>query len=162
MRLPRTTTARNARRPSGTTLLEVVAAGAILGALIVACMQMLGRAALQQQAIANRRAALQAAANAMERAAALPWHELTAAGGERIVRELDGQPMPRGANLKLVVDPSDSPMPARRVRVVVTWRERNDGAERRQELVAWRFAEEPQQGPDPTPGKLPTMPEARP
>lgn len=122
-------------------MIEVIAAGAILGALLVVCAQMLSRTAVQQQAIANRRAALQMASNAMERARSVPWDELGAANTEQIAQAVADQGMLRGGRVDVTVDEPESSPPARRIRVTVSWKEERDGEDRTQELTAWRFAD---------------------
>lgn len=134
-------TKQTANQRRGTTVLEIVAAGAVLGVLLIVCAQMLSRTAVQQQAIANRRAALQMAANAMERARTVPWEELDAASTERIARAVVDQEMLRGGRVDIAVDEPESSFPAKRVRAIVSWKEERDGVERKQELTAWRFAE---------------------
>ena len=141
MRSTRCLTQPEPARRSGTTLIEVVAAGAILAVLLIVCAQMLTRTAVQQQAIANRRAALEMAANAMERARAIPWEDLNAASLGPIAQAVAGQAMLRGARIDVTVDEPESDVPAKRIRVTVDWREQRDGEQRTQKLTAWRFAE---------------------
>lgn len=146
MRSTRCLTQPEPARRSGTTLIEVVAAGAILAVLLIVCAQMLTRTAVQQQAIANRRAALEMAANAMERARAIPWEDLNAASLGPIAQAVAGQAvagqaMLRGSRIDVTVDEPESDVPAKRIRVTVDWREQRDGEQRTQKLTAWRFAE---------------------
>ncbi len=134
--------ARACRR-RGTTLVEVVAAGAILGALLIVCAQMLSRTAVQQHAIANRHTALRMASNAMERARSVPWAHLDAAAMQPIAQAVAGQDRLKSGRVDVTVDPPLSPLGARRIRVTVTWKEESDGVERSQQLTAWRFADAP-------------------
>ena len=109
--------------------------------LLVVCAQLLSRIAVQQLAISNRRAALEMAANAMERARTLPWEDLDATSMGPIVQAVAGQEMLRGAQVDVTVDEPESDVPAKRIRVTVNWKEERDGEERTQKLTAWRFAE---------------------
>ena len=122
-------------------MVEIIAAGAVLGVLVVVCAQMLSRTAVQQRAIANRRAALQMASNAMERVYALPWGKLDAGNTETIAKAVIEQGMLRGGRLDIVVDESDPALPAKRIRVSVTSNEGSDEVERKQQLTSWRYAE---------------------
>ena len=60
-------------------LLELVAAGAVVGALLVVCLQLLSAAAAQRRAADQRQCALLELGNVMEQVAARPWAELTTA-----------------------------------------------------------------------------------
>ncbi len=134
-----TSTIRATRHPRrGTTILELIAAGAVLAVLLVVCAQMLSRTAVQQQAVANRRAALQMASNAMERVQALPWSGLDAASVERIAQAVVEQGMLRDGRLAVTIDEPESRLPAKRIHVTVTWNEGSDEVERKQQLTAWR------------------------
>lgn len=125
----------------GTTVLEILAAGAILGVLLVVCAQMLSRTAVQQRAISNRRAAMHMTANAMERISTLPWDGLEQPALDAIASAVVGQGMLRGARLEIKVDEPDRAPRAKRIRVVATWPENSDEVQRRQVLTAWRYGE---------------------
>lgn len=140
-------TKSNATRRRGTTLVECIAAGAILAVLLVVCTQALSRTVIQQRAIANRRAALQTAANAMERVHALAWDQLAPANTQRIARQVSQQEMLRGGRVEITVEESQAAPPAKRVRVAVFWKEMGEDRERSQLLTAWRYAETTGTGP---------------
>jgi len=124
----------------GTTLVELIAAAAILAVLIVVCTQMLSRTITQQQAIAHRRAALQMASNAMERVQALTWNELTQADTEPIAQAVVTQGKLRKSRIEIEIVPSEAAPTAKRIGVAVFWTEGSDEVERKQTLTAWRFA----------------------
>ncbi len=127
-------------RRRGTTVLELVAAAAVLAVLLVVCAQMLSRTAVQQRALANRRAALQMASNAMEHVHALPWDGLNEAATDAVATAVVGQEMVRGARLDVAVGEADATLRAKRIRVTVTWNEGSDEVERKQQLTAWCYA----------------------
>ena len=127
----------------GTTMVEVIAAGAVLSVLLVVSAQMLSRAAIQQRAISNRRAALQMTANTMERVHALPWDALDRDATDAIASAVLSQKMLRGAQLDVTVDDLDGSLGGKRIRVTATWNEGSDEVERHQELTAWRYADSP-------------------
>lgn len=133
---------RTALQRRGTTVIELIAAAAILGVLIVVCSQMLSRTIAQQQAIAHRRAALQMASNAMERVQALAWNQLTQADTEPIARAVVAQGALRRSRIEIEIVESRAAPTARRIGVTVFWAEGTDEVERKQKLTAWRFAEE--------------------
>lgn len=121
----------------------MVAAAAILGMLLVACVQMLSRTAVQQRTIANRRAAVQMAANAMERAYALSWEDLDSTATDAIAEAVVAQGMLRNARVEIALDEADTALPAKRIRITVGWKQGNDGVERTQHLTAWRYSPAP-------------------
>lgn len=141
MRLADFKTRTTSTRRPGTTVLELIAAGAILTVLLVVCAQMLNRTASQQQAISNRRAALQMTANAMERISALPWEELDQSAAGAIATAVVRQAMLRDARLEVTVEELDETLRQKKIRVTATWLEGSDEVERKQQLTAWRFAE---------------------
>ena len=57
----------------GMTLLELVVAGALLGTLLVVCLQLLAATAAQRRAADQRQLAVLEVGNVMERLAARPW-----------------------------------------------------------------------------------------
>lgn len=135
------TTRTTSTRRHGTTVLELVAAGAILSVLLVVCAQMLSRTAVQQQAISNRRAALQMTANAMERISALPWEGLSQSAADAIAATVVSQAMLRDARLEVIIEELDETLRQKKIWITATWREGSDEVERKQQLTAWRYAE---------------------
>jgi Tfp pilus assembly protein PilE len=134
------TTRQSSPRRHGTTVLELIAAGAILGVLLVVCAQMLSRTAVQQQAISNRRAAIQMTANAMERVASLSWEDLNESEAEAIATTVVRQAMFRDARLAVTVEELDETLRQKKIRITATWKEGSDEVERKQQLTAWRYA----------------------
>lgn len=141
-----------------TTLLEITAAGAILGVLLIVCAQMLSRTAVQQQAISNRRAALQMVSNAMERVYALPWDDLDATNTKTIARTVVEQGMLRGGRLDVTVDEPETTPASRRIIATVIWSEGSDEVERKQQLTAWRYAPALEKAMKPDSTKLSQLP----
>ena len=63
----------------GIMLMEVAVAGALVGTLLVVCLQLVSAAAAQRRAADQRQCALLELGNVMEQIAARPWAELTTA-----------------------------------------------------------------------------------
>ena len=103
------------------TVLEVTLALAVLSLAFVLLGQFLTAAAQQRRVSEHRRLALQEAANAIERVAALSWDEVTA-------EELSGwkpstslsSTLPQ-ATMKSIVAVEPGPPEAKRVRIEIAW-----------------------------------------
>jgi Tfp pilus assembly protein PilE len=156
------TTRKSSTRRYGTTVLELVAAGSILSVLLVVCSQMLSRTAVQQQAISNRRAAIQMTANAMERISTLPWEELDEAAAETIATTVVSQKMLRNARLKVSIEELDETLRQKKIRITATWKEDSDEVERKQQLTAWRYAEPSNSGTEDNSANRRQSPEVKP
>ena len=63
----------------GTTILELAVAGALIGALLVVCLQLLAATAAGRRAADQQQCAILELDNVMERVVARPWAELTTA-----------------------------------------------------------------------------------
>jgi hypothetical protein len=122
----------------GITILETIVAGVLLAATMSVCLQLLGAHAAQQQAIQRRQAAVREAANVMERAAAVPFRELT----PQRLAEIQLSPeasatLPDGElTIELAVVPEDPG--ARRITVSIRWQDRNGEWLKPVQLTAWR------------------------
>jgi prepilin-type N-terminal cleavage/methylation domain-containing protein len=123
----------------GFTLIEVVAAAAVLGGVTLVCAKFMASAALQQEAMRDRSRAAQLAANVMERLAVMPWEKLTAEN----VRPMQSgddlrQVLPDGKIEIQIVQPPDEP-DAKQVLVLVHCPSPPDAPLRAVRLVAWRY-----------------------
>ncbi len=123
----------------GATLLEMLAAGTLLGTLLVVCLQLFSAAATQHRAAARRQAASLELANVMERVAARPWSQLTTAAlaAEQLSPEARAQ-LP-GAELKIeVFGPADDPE-AKRLTATIGWPDREGRPPQPLRLTTWRY-----------------------
>lgn len=124
----------------GVLLIEVLAACGLTAVLLALCVQVLSLTALERRHIERRAIALQEAANLVERAAALPFDELTDAK----LAELSLSPevvqiLPQAKSTFTVSDePGD--LPAKRVRVEIHWQGRGGREEAPASLTFWAFA----------------------
>jgi prepilin-type N-terminal cleavage/methylation domain-containing protein len=125
-------------RRRGMTLLELVAAAALLGTILVVCLQLLAATAVQRRVIDQRQFALAEVENTMERLAARPWNELK-------VQTVAGQlsPAARGrlpaAEMKVEVTTSSAEPLAKRVAVSLRWHDRSGQFTKPVTLVTWRW-----------------------
>ena len=130
------------KRHRGFTLTEVVVTGVVLAAMLVVCLKLLSATAAQRRSMADRRTANREAANVMERLAARPWEELTAAGAEKIALSAAAERTLLDAELEVEVsEPAEVPG-AKRIVVAVRWRDRANQPRMTARLVAFKFRHE--------------------
>jgi hypothetical protein len=123
--------------PAGATLLECMMALALLATAFTLGAQALGWSAAQRRLGDQRHAALQEAANCLERVRQLNWDELH---DERLAQmELSYQPPARipSATLHVAAEPTDDPE-AMKVQVEIQWLSRS-GTPLQISLVTWRY-----------------------
>ncbi len=123
----------------GMTLFEILAAVSVLGVLLIACAQMLAVMTVQQQAVRNRRAAVQMAQNAMERCFAAAWEQTGADKTAEIAAEITAEGMLRDARVEIALDRAGDLRDVQTVRVAVAWREGTEEPERVVRLTGWRY-----------------------
>lgn len=128
----------SARR--GFTLIEMIAAAAILGAVMAVAYQAVVAAAGQQRALVRRQTALREAANAVERLAALPWQGLTPQAAGALVLSPEARASLPDGEIHAEVTPDPDEPAARRIRVEVRWPDAAGRWEAPVRLAAWRFA----------------------
>ena len=136
--------------PHGFTLLEVVVAGTLLGAVLIVSARMVWSIARQREAILDRQTALWEAGNVMERLFARPWDDLS---GEALkgVRPSDDfqRALPRGKlSIELTTLPEEPD--AKRILVKVSWMHEPDQPDRSVQLVALRYQVAPARDNGPT------------
>ena len=119
--------------------IELVVAGAIVGTLLVVCLQLLSAAAAQRRAADQRQCALVELGNVMEQIAARPWAELTTAAlsHEKLSPSADGQ-LP-GAELKIEVFTSADEPGAKRITAALRWQDRSGQLLAPVTLTTWRY-----------------------
>ncbi len=61
-------------------MIELLVAASLLATLLTVCVQLSGAASAEQRALRQRQAAMNEAANVLERLAIRPWNELTDKG----------------------------------------------------------------------------------
>ncbi len=136
----------------GFSLLELAVAGALLGALLVVCLQLIGAMAAQRRAADQRRLAVVEVGNILERLAARPWDELTSknVGQEMEEKEkLSPQAASRlpGAELKIeVTQPAKEP-DARRIVVSLRWQDAAGVLLPPVRIATWRYCEKNEKKP---------------
>jgi hypothetical protein len=107
------------------TLLELAVAGALLGTLLVVCLQLLQATAAQRRSADQRQLALIEVGNVLERLAARPWAELTpkSVANEKPSAWLGNRL--RGAELKIEVTTPAGEPDVKRIAVSLRWQDRN-------------------------------------
>jgi len=128
-------------RRRGMTLLELVVAGALLGTILVVCLQLLAATAEQRRAADQRQLAVLEVENAMERLAARPWDELTpqAVATPQLSPSVRGR-LP-GAELKVEVTASPAEPLAKRIAILLRWQDRSGQFTQPVRIVTWRWKE---------------------
>jgi hypothetical protein len=139
---------RNDPRPGlkrgrrGFMFLELTAAVLLFGVALVAITQLLGWVGAEQRAAQRRRWACQEAENVVERLTALPPESLTPPqlGELRLGSERVEEALPSG---RLEVDVTDQPGPpaAKRIRVLIRWKDRTGHDVTPVRLTAWTYPE---------------------
>jgi prepilin-type N-terminal cleavage/methylation domain-containing protein len=127
-------------RRRGMTLVELMVAAALLGAIMVVCLQLLAATAQQRRHADQRRLALLEVENAMERLAARPWNELTPqTAAAQLSPSIRGR-LP-GAELKAEVTASAAEPLAKRIAVTLRWRDGSGQFTKPVTIVTWRWKE---------------------
>lgn len=123
----------------GFTMLEMVAAAAMLLALLAVSLKFFHATADYRRTVRQREMATQEVANLMERLAAIPWKELTAGKAQRVeLSELARRTLP-GAKLTIeVIQPADEPA-AKRIAVALAWEDASRRLGQPVRLTAWRY-----------------------
>jgi type II secretory pathway pseudopilin PulG len=121
------TRAKSARR-AGFLLGELLITVILLAVAMTVAVRLVGWVALEQRAAERRERALMEASNLLERLAA----------ARAALSPAAQQALP-GAELKVEVTEVDSPLPAKRLRVQVRWRDRSGGFEAPIRLTTWVY-----------------------
>jgi len=124
----------------GMTLLELAVAGALLGTLLVVCLQLLAATAAQRRAADQRQLAVLEVENAMERLAARPWAELTPQAAAPQLSPSVRNRLP-GAEWKIEVTPSPAEPLAKRIAVSLRWQDHAGQFVNPVRIVTWRWKE---------------------
>lgn len=133
----------------GFTLIEMAAASAVLGVVLVITYQAVVGSAAQDRAAARRETALREAAGAMERLAAAPWDAVAPEAGAAAGLSPEARHvLPDGRLLIDVVPCPDEPQ-ARKLTVEVRWPGGPGQPEACVRLVAWRYATATAPRPEP-------------
>jgi len=117
---------------------ELAVAGALVGTLLVVCLQLLSAALAQRRAADQRQAALVELGNVMEQVAARPWADLTTAALSQEKLSPSSERVLPGAELKIEVSPSADGPDARRITVVLRWQDRGRSPVS-MTLTTWRY-----------------------
>ncbi len=127
-------------RRRGTTLIELMVAAALLGTILVVCLQLVAATTMQRRAADQRRLALMEVENAMERLAARPWNELTPQTAAGPLSPAVHSRLP-GAELKADVTTSAAEPGAKRIAVSLRWKDNSGRFTKPVTIVAWRWKE---------------------
>ncbi len=120
------------------TLLELIAASVLIGAMLMLCLQVLTATAAARRRAETRLIAMQQSANVMERLAAVPWEDLSEENIEKLELEKLVRRLLPDAQLDIeLATPPDEP-PAKRITVSIGWSDRAGQAVGPVRLVAWR------------------------
>jgi hypothetical protein len=123
----------------GTTIVELIVASAMLGTLLVICLQMAGALAAQQRTVQQRQLATLELANLMERIAARPWADVTP---QAVAAE---QPTPAARNrlpdaeVKVEVTTPAAEPDAKRIAASIRWKDRSGGFLPPVTLTTWKY-----------------------
>jgi hypothetical protein len=127
---------RTARR--GIAVLELVVASALLGTLLIVCLQLLSVAAAQRRAADERQLALIEASNVVERLAVRPWNELTPKMPLPQLSPAVGSRLP-GSELSVEVTAPDAQPDLKRIVVSLRWQDRAGQYVSPVKITTWRW-----------------------
>ena len=119
--------------------MEAAVAGAIVGALLVVCLQLLSAAAAQRRAADQRQCALLELGNVMEQVAARPWAELTTAALSQEKPSPSANSQLPGAELKIEVFALADQPNAKRITAALRWQDRSGRLLVPVTLTTWRY-----------------------
>lgn len=125
----------------GMALLESAVAAALLGTLLVVCLQLLAATAEQRRAADQRQLAIIEVENAMEPLAARPWAELTpqAVAAPQLPPSVRTR-LPE-AELKVEVTAPPAEPLAKRIAVSLRWQDHAGQFMQPIRIVTWRWKE---------------------
>jgi type II secretory pathway pseudopilin PulG len=127
------------KRRRGYSMIELLVAAGLLATLLTVCVQLSGAASAEQRALRQRQAAMNEAANVLERLSIRPWNELTDKGlAEFPLSTAARQSLPEGRLEVHVVQPADQ-AGAKRISVQIRWPDRDGRPEKAVRLTAWRY-----------------------
>jgi prepilin-type N-terminal cleavage/methylation domain-containing protein len=124
----------------GFTMIEMVAALGMLGALTAVSLTFLHATRVQQRGLRRQQVALTEAANAMERLSALAIDDLAAGAESVALSPVAARELPNGA-IGAAVENVDAPLAGQCVRVTVSWVETVGQPARKVELQTWRYGQ---------------------
>ena len=129
------------KRRRGYSMIELLVAAGLLATLLTVCVQLTGAASAEQRALRQRQAAMNEAANVLERLSIRPWNELTdKSPGELPLSAAARQSIPEGRLEVHVAQPADQ-AGAKRISVIIRWPDRNGRPEQTVRLTAWRYVD---------------------
>ena len=122
----------------GIGVMELVVAGALLGTLLVVCLQLLTATAAQRRVAEQRQLAVLEVGNAMERLASRPWAELKP---EMAAPQLSPSVRDRlpGAELKVEVTTPSAEPGTKRIVVSLRWQDRAGQFVSPVKIATWRW-----------------------
>ncbi len=127
----------SARR--GFTVCEVAVAAAILTTLAVVCAQMLAASAQQNRMLQDRRAAMNEAANVMERLFVQSWDQLTPEAAARATLGDEFRQALPGGRLSVEVNIAANPPRAKQIVVRIEWMDAPGRPPYSVRLSAWKY-----------------------
>ena len=124
----------------GIVLLELVVAFGLFAVLIALCLQMFLSTAAARRASERRAGALVESGNLVERAAALPWNEVTPERLADFKLSSSVEEILPHAVVKATLEPSTEGPRAKHVQVEITWNNPSGVADAPVRLSYWAYA----------------------
>jgi hypothetical protein len=123
----------------GYLLVELSMATMLLAVAMVLTVQLLGWTASERRAVERHERAVQEAANLMERLTALPWDRATPEAAAAVQLSPSSRQALPGCELTASVVSLGTDPPAKRIRVLIRWRNRSGVFEAPVRLTAWIY-----------------------
>jgi hypothetical protein len=116
----------------------LLVAASLLATLLSVSVQLSGTASSEQRALRQRQAAMNEAANVLERISIRPWKELNDKSlGQLPLSAAARQSLPQGRLEIHVAQPADQ-AGVKRISVILRWPDRDGRPEQAARLTAWR------------------------
>ena len=123
----------------GFTLIECLAAVALVAAVLALTMQLVHASAVQRRAVQQRELAIQELANLMERLSILPWQDLSPEKARSMQLSEHARGALPGAELTIDVTASSEGPQAKRILISLRWEDESGRPATPLRLAAWRY-----------------------
>lgn len=133
---------RSSPRPGGFTLLEMLVALIMLGALTAILVPVIAAAHRQRQEVTRHQIVLAWLDDCCEQAADVPWDEFTSERLRQILEPGGDDPDLEGLTTGVVVDEVAEPVPARVAKFSARWRKGSERPSEEIRLSVWRPRQE--------------------
>jgi len=124
---------------AGFTLVELIATTVLLGAVMMSAAPLLGWISVVQRSSMQRQLALQEATNILERMSAQPWETITDETALAVTLSENTRHHLKQPKLTITVTNIETPLPAKRINLSLTWKNHADDFWAPVRLTTWVY-----------------------